>query len=356
MVMLVAAMTAGCSILPATGPSYHAVIHEAENAPKPGEKVPTLSYDLVPITQKLSSGVTNIPRTGFSNQIVRARGYYGAPLVAVGDTLQMTFWETGDIRLLADAGQRATQIDLVVDADGYIVAPFVGRIQASGLTQEALRQNLMQAYEGQSINPEVTLSLRKSDARTASVLGDVRSDGRIPLPTRGIRLLDLLAAAGGVNAPDWEVKVQLRRGGRNETVRLSDILRGSRNNIRVEPQDVVYVTHEPRVFSVFGAVAKPGGISVPTREVSIFDLLSAAGGLKDSQAEPSAVFIYRDSRSAHRRPTVYQLDLRKPDSMFLGHRFKVRPNDVLYVGTADGVSLNKMFELVFKPLSAVRKL
>ena len=265
----------------------------------------------------------------------------------------MIVWEGSDIGLLSADGDRATAINLSVDADGFIQAPFVGRLKVDGLTAAAARERLLTLYEAQSANPEITLTVTKTDANTASILGDIKADAAVALPIQGLSLLDFIARAGGVDGPYWEVDVQVTRGRRRESVRLSDIFASSLNNINIQPGDIVHVIHQPRVFSVFGAVKSPGATTVPTEKVSILDLLSAAGGLDDATADPTTVFVYRTGDGD---PTVFVLDLRQPDSFFLGERFEVSDDDIIYVGPADAVGLSRFFDLIFSPLASIRTL
>jgi polysaccharide export outer membrane protein len=102
-----------------------------------------------------------------------------------------------------------------------------------------------------------------------------------------------------------------------------------------------------------GAVNTPGATEVETEVVSILDLVAAAGGLSTDRADPEAVFIYRGSGQNSTQPTVLFLDLSRPDSLFLGERFEVRQDDIVYVGTADAVTLERFLALIFSPLNSI---
>ncbi len=86
--------------------------------------------------------------------------------------------------------------DYMVDSDGMILFPFLGKIQLKGLTQinaaELLRLKLREYIN----NPQVTVLVRTSNYYNVSVLGDVTRPGKFLIrgePT----VFSLLAEAGG---------------------------------------------------------------------------------------------------------------------------------------------------------------
>ncbi len=338
----------GCAVLPSDGPSPRA-IKAASRVPLPEETPALLSYDLKKITADMPASGKAHKTTGFSKKL---RGPRVIPnRIAAGDTIQMTLWENAEVGLLAATGERATQVVLTVDENGSVNVPYIGGIRAEGQTLSALRERLITRYRQQTLDPEITLSLLKSTSRLATILGDVRNDGRIEVPLEGLSLVEMVAQAGGTGAPTWEVQVQLMRSGQRETVLLSDVFHFPKNNVSILPGDIVHIVHNPRRYIVMGAVRRPGATEVDTEEVSILDLLSAAGGLETTRAAPGAVFIYRNERGT--QPVVFMLDLSQPDSLFLGETFQVRADDVMYAGTADAITLNRFLSLIFSPLSSV---
>jgi polysaccharide export outer membrane protein len=64
------------------------------------------------------------------------------------------------------------------------------------------------------------------------------------------------------------------------------------------------------------------------------------------------VFIFRQS-TANATPTVYQLDLTKPEALFLAQRFPMKDKDVVYVANASSSELQKFLNLVASVLTPV---
>lgn len=336
----------GCASLPSDGPASEEILAQGQTTLETIDQG-TLAYNVRPITAALPASTVHRVRTGFSE---RYRGKRQAPnIIDAGDTIEMTLWENSEVGLLAPQGQRSSQVNLTVYDDGTIDAPYIGSVPAKGETLSALRDTLMARYRQQAINPDVILTRQASTSRLASILGDVQADGRIEIPLNGLSLTEMIAEAGGIAAPAWEIEVHVRRAGFSETALLADIARDPQNDVTILPGDIVRVVHMPRLFTVMGAVNSPGATVVETEAVSILDLLSAAGGLQTELADPEAVFIYRDGI----QPTVFFLDLNQPDSLFLGERFEVRQDDIIYVGTADAVTFERFISLIFSPLDTL---
>jgi len=89
--------------------------------------------------------------------------------------------------------------DYVVSETGKISIPEVGVIQAAGLTETQLEQEIRQSLAPSILKePSVTVSLMNSQQRTFSVLGNgVPQPGRYGIPRYDFRLTDALATAGG---------------------------------------------------------------------------------------------------------------------------------------------------------------
>ncbi|MDD5134457.1 MAG: polysaccharide biosynthesis/export family protein [Phycisphaerae bacterium] len=88
--------------------------------------------------------------------------------------------------------------DYVVTESGNISIPEIGQIQAAGLTETQLEEEIRKSlYPGILKNPSVTVALRNSTGRAFTILGDgIATPGRYGIPRYDFRLLDALATAG----------------------------------------------------------------------------------------------------------------------------------------------------------------
>ena len=110
-----------------------------------------------------------------------------------GDIIRIIIYE-----LLQEGGVVAN--DYVVNETGKVSIPEVGVVQAAGLTETQLEEEIKQiASPGLLKNPSVTVMLLSSQQRTYSVLGDgVTAPSRYGIPRYDFRLTEALAMAGGL--------------------------------------------------------------------------------------------------------------------------------------------------------------
>jgi len=90
--------------------------------------------------------------------------------------------------------------DYVVTETGKISIIEVGTVQAAGLTENQLEDEIKQILSpGILKEPSVTVTLLQSEQRAFSIYGDgVARPGRYPIPRTDFRLSDAVATAGGI--------------------------------------------------------------------------------------------------------------------------------------------------------------
>lgn len=81
----------------------------------------------------------------------------------------------------------------LVEADGKIKIPFVGKVQAEGLTRTQLETNLTDTFKAYTKNPVVNVRFLNY---SYSILGEVNRSGRYVMQTERVTLLDAISQAG----------------------------------------------------------------------------------------------------------------------------------------------------------------
>ncbi len=91
--------------------------------------------------------------------------------------------------------------DYLVSETGKLSIPVVGVVQAAGLTETQLEQEITQILSPNILKePSITVTLLNSQQRTFSILGNgIPQPGRYPIPRYDFRLTDALAMAQGPN-------------------------------------------------------------------------------------------------------------------------------------------------------------
>ena len=290
--------------------------------------------------------------------------------IGAGDVLDVTLWEAPPATLFGNAPVdprnpstvRATTLpEQVVDQDGSIRVPFAGSIKVLGLTLEEVQEQVVQRLRGKANQPEALVRFTRGGSSTVTVVGEVASSVRFPLTPARERLLDALAAAGGVRQPVNRMTLQVTRGTDHPSMPLDLVIRDPKQNVQLRPGDVVTAIHQPLHFTVLGATGKNEEIPFETQGISLAQALGRAGGLNDTRADPKGVFIFRfetaDALDPRHRPVqampdgrvpvVYRMNLADAGSFFLMQSFQIENQDVLYVSNASAVELQKFLNLLF---------
>ena len=110
--------------------------------------------------------------------------------VGVGDVLEIS------VQAIEELRARTVRIS----GDGTIALPYVGKIEASGLTQEELEQKLIEQLREYMYTPRVTVFVREYRSRQVAVLGAVTKPGIYSIGTGADTLLDMISQAGGISA------------------------------------------------------------------------------------------------------------------------------------------------------------
>lgn len=339
-------LLASCSAMPAFGPDARAITSAAAEGATVDEDA--LQFNVVEVTAStlpvVSETHARFP-TSFQTQGFRRSD----EVVGVGDQIEIRIWEVADNGLFATAGNRETVINVSVSNSGIIVVPYADAITALGLTTLELRRELLVRYRGQAVEPEISVAITSTEARSVTVLGNVRNPGRIEIPPRGIRLLDLLASTGGASETPWEVRVSVQRGTTIASLLLSNIASTPTNNIVILPGDTVNVSHEPRRFTVYGGVGRPTNVEIPLEVPHLAYLLAEVGGLNNQVAQPRSIFVFRPSSGGH-MPIAYRFDFSRPDALLLARDFRLAANDIVYVASAGTADFKRFMSIVISPI------
>jgi len=153
-------------------------------------------------------------------------------------------------------------------------------------------------------------------------------------------------------------------------VAMTRVTSDSRENIFVRPNDVITVIRDPQTFIAYGATGRNSEIPFDAEGVNLAQALSKAGGLLDSRADPSGVFVFRFEPQSIARvlfpnlppnvsglpvKVVYHLNMRDPNSMFLAQEFRIFNHDLVYVSNAPWTDVQKVmqvFDMALAPASS----
>ena len=355
-------LLAGCAALPAQGPATIDIVHNDNPAAS--------GFELIDVDgSEVLSALRSAPHDSLSGSF-GGQGRPGETTISVGDTIAVTIWEAGSGGLFSGSTDltqvssgtsgKATIPEQPVGRDGAITVPYAGRVKVSGLTPPAVERAIERRLEDRAIQPQVLVSITKQINASVTVAGEVNSGARVPLSTRGDRLLDVLATAGGVRIPVSEAMVRLSRGGSTVSVPLRTVVNDPAENIYMRPGDALTIVREPQVFFAVGATGRNDEIPFGADRISVQQAIARAGGLLDNRADPSGVFLLRFEHeqvvsilkpqspllgTGALIPVIYRFNMRDPQALFVASAMPMRNRDVLYVTNSKLSDLSKVTRL-----------
>jgi polysaccharide biosynthesis/export protein len=357
---LLSTVVAGCAThpwIPSSGPVRDSVVTRAVESP----------IELVAVTELVARAANE--RIG-RQSLFDALGSEERPRYTIGrgDVLEVSIWEAPpallfgasnlDLRGTAPSSRAAAFPDQVVSSEGTISVPFAGMVHAEGRTLQEIEAAVVAGLKGKANQPQALVRLVRNTSLNVTVVGEVAASQRVPLSPRGERLLDALAAAGGVRQPVHKVSVQVTRNGRAVSLPLETVIQDPRQNIVLRGGDVVTVLHQPLSLTVLGAVAKNEELNFEAQGITLAQALGRIGGLIDQRADASGIFIFRFEEVETEQqktsplardgkvPVIYTIDLKNPATFFIAQSFPMRNKDVLYVANAQANELQKFLTLV----------
>jgi len=207
-----------------------------------------------------------------------------------------------------------------VNPDGTIVLPKIARpVVAVCKTERELAETITALYKTYLKNPFVSVRAIDQRSQPFAVIGAVEKPGSFYL-NRRIRLLELLAFAGGPKVEKAGANIQVARVGNVSgcaetaetesdeivflTYKIKDVQEG-KENPWMQPGDIVSVLEVEQAF-VVGNVKEPS--KVPLKEpTTLTQAIAFAGGLAP-EAKTSKVKLQRQqSSSSPKTETIYDL-------------------------------------------------
>jgi polysaccharide export outer membrane protein len=361
---LCALMLAGCAqFFPSIGPTRHDIEHAEVKASIPRIAVIDVNEE---VTQRLVAQRTRLLFSEVLTSRPNALQQMGA-----GDFLTVTIWEAApatlfgsmqlDPRGIPAPGLATNLPEQPIDGEGCITVPFAGRVPAAGKTLPEISAEIKRRLMSKANQPEVLVLQSRNLSSSVTVVGEVTTSTRVPLTATHERLLDALAIAAGVRQPVNKTTIQLTRGDAVHSLPLETIIKDPRQNIALQPGDVITALYQPLSFTTLGATGKNDEISFETQGITLAQALARAGGLIDQRSNPKGVFIFRLEAPGPQGlevpgqpttadglvPVIYRVDLRDPRSLFWIQSFPVKDKDVLYVSNAPVWELQKFMNLLF---------
>lgn len=168
-----------------------------------------------------------------------------------------------------------------VGADGKILVPYLGAVEASNRTVSALAEELSKALEagGYFMKPVLRAEVVSFASRYVTVLGAVSGPGLIPM-NRPYRVSEIIARVGGIRADGADYVIIRPENGAEKRIYMKAMATGGADQDPfVAPGDKIYVP-PAEVFYISGQVRGPGTMPISS-DMTFAMAIAKAGGLTD---------------------------------------------------------------------------
>jgi polysaccharide export outer membrane protein len=294
-------------------------------------------------------------------------------LAKPGDVIEVNIWESNPPLLfgtnntgLSSMPKNTVLPDQMINSAGYITIPFAGKIKAAGKSTSEIENSILEALAGKANYPQVLVRMTRNTLN-ATVVGEVSNSILLALTPKGEKILDAIAAAGGVKQPINKITLQLSRGKTVQSIPLDTIIQDPSQNIYLMAGDVLTAFFQPLSFTVLGATGKNDEINFEGQGISLAQALGRVGGLDDNRANSKGVFIFRfedpsslldpkrikSQNKEGKVPVIYLINLNDPSTFFVMQNFPIKNRDVLYVSNAPATELQKFLNIMVSAIYPV---
>lgn len=241
-----------------------------------------------------------------------------------------------------------------VDPTGKIQFPYVGDVQAAGMTEPELRNHVTTLLGRLLRNPQVSVSVQAFRSARIYVDGEVRNPGQKFLDHVPMTLPEAISRAGGFNPTADRSAVLITRNLQTLRVDVDRLTaRGvDPNRILLEHGDTVRVANfEDEKVYVLGEVSSPGGKPLRKGRLTLHQALGEAVGVSPYSGDPRQVFVIRPTTPE--KPEIYHLDVSSPVAFALAEGFDLRDRDVVFVDPVPLVRWNRVISLILPSAQAI---
>lgn len=375
--LMLAICLAGCDALPGVSPSSTQLVRTSDE---------NWEAYFVKVTSQITKTLASSRAPVFPSAF-RTQTYTPSVTLKPGDVIGVTVYEQPGSTLFSAPvpalmtgtpglpAPQATTLPLqLVEPDGAVSIPYVGRVRVAGRTPSQAAASIQQGLESQTVRPQVVVSLVANASNTVSVGGEVNKAGLMPLTLRGEKLLDVVAWGGGPKLSSVQMDLRLMRGQQVFSVPLQEIMSNPEDNIVVRPNDNIILVHNPKTFLVMGTALKVNQYPFEVENVSLAEGIARAGGGIETTTNLAAIFLFRyepgsvaravlsadpqavDARyvaprigslnSDARVPVMYRVDMTQADGYFFAQQLRLRDKDIVLMATAQAAQFLKVMTIV----------
>lgn len=188
-------------------------------------------------------------------------------------------------------GEESLSGEFAVDSTGRVAMPFIGEVQAAGLTRSQFEDQLEKRMREEQILLDPRVSIDLINFRPFYILGEVTRPGEYP-SSSNLNVFNAVATAGGFTTLANQTRVMIKRAGQTTEQEFSLL-----SPVTVNPGDTIRVLKG--AFYILGEVNRPG--EYPFSEgLTIQNAVATAGGFT-YRANQRNVFVKHRNEPMERK-------------------------------------------------------
>ncbi|CAI8807141.1 polysaccharide biosynthesis/export family protein [Pseudomonas sp. BF-B-28] len=313
--------------------------------------------ELVPITPKL---VAIEAATDHSNVVApELLRYQPAEYrIGAGDLIYITVWDHPELTAPSGPQQQIEANGRLIRPDGTLFYPYVGTVEAAGKTIDELRSIIASRLSKVVAEPQVDVSILRFVSQKVILSGAFGKTGQLPITNAPLSLLDAVGQ-GSVQTGTADISgLVLKRDGREYLIDLDALNRKNSNlhNLYLKDGDQLHLPYnDQKKVYLLGEVTAARPLVFKGSNMNLTDALGSVGGLRQETSSGKEVYVIRGVENLADEPVkVFQIDLKSPSAFALAQQFKLKPQDVVYVGPADVTRWNRFISQVFPTANLLR--
>ena len=206
-------------------------------------------------------------------------------------------------------GEESLSGEFLVDSTGRVAMPFIGEVQAAGLSRRQFEDLLEKRMTDEQILLDPRVSVDLLNFRPFYILGEVTKPGEYP-SSSNLNVFNAVATAGGFTTLANQTRVMIKRAGETTEKEYSLL-----SPVTVNPGDTIRILKG--AFYILGEVNRPG--EYPFSEgLTIQNAVATAGGFTYRANQRQVVVKHRDE------PTERKLKLTASAPVLPGDTIRVQ--------------------------------
>ncbi len=237
----------------------------------------------------------------------------------------------------------------IIDTEGMIDLPFIGKVKISNLTLDQAETNLLKVIEKYYKNPDLQVKISEYNSSKVFMLGAVKNQITINLDQEPIKIIEAAIQANfnpSSESKSFGSKGILRRNNKVYKINLQNAFKSTdeKENFYLKKDDVVFIDKNSDAIHVFGEVSKPG-VYFPNLDYSLTELI-ATGGLNQLTANARKIYVIRENFTKFLSVDVFQLNIKNPINLIVGRKFYLHAKDIVFIPPAPIVKWNRTISLL----------